>query len=276
MRALRNIAVLFLVAVANPATPGEADATASVPILQQYLQRGDFSWKAQKTKNFLLYFEADSEASQHVSSLKRNVELDRMHVLRLISEADYHPTIHAFFLKSGPRMKELVGVEVDGRSRPVQHAVFSVVTKDRLHLTHELCHEIASNLWGAAEPWIEEGLAVYAADGDNIYFEAWSLLDTGRMAPLEKLVTPEWNSAMYSPDVTYPELGAFLKYLNDAYGVARVKQAWQSGAAGLEAAFGKPLPALEQDYHDALVRQFPSRPTRHYRSSDGGFGLASR
>jgi hypothetical protein len=267
--------------------------------MRQYLDHAGFKWKFKQTKHFRLYFEdgpeaskrpgalkrfaaalfggekktGDSEAWDHYGALERNVEEDRSRVLGLIGETAYEPTISAFFLKSGAQMKQLVGVEVDGRSRPVQHAVFSVVTHDRLHLTHELCHEIASNLWGAAEPWIEEGLATYADEGANIYFDSWRLLDSGNLLPLDKLVDPEWKSSMYSPDVTYPELGAFLKFLRDNYGVDKVKQVWQGGSQAIPQVFGKKLSELEKDWHAALVGQFPVRPTRHYRSAADGLGI---
>ena len=285
---------MSVLALAGAATP-ERPPDSVEPVLRQYLDHAGFHWKSRQTEHFRLYFEdgskrpgalkrvaaflfggkkaEESEARKHSIALEKNVEEDRERVLGLIGETAYKPTISAFFLKSGAQMKQLVGAEVDGRSRPVQHAVFSVVTEDRLHLTHEICHEIASNLWGAAEPWIEEGLAVYADEGGSTYLDSWRLLDSGSLLPLEKLVDPEWKSTMYSPDITYTELGGFLKFLRDRYGLAKVKQVWQGGSQAIPRVFGKDLSDLEKDWHAALVDQFPMRPTRHYRSAVSGLGI---
>ena len=297
MRGFRPILAVSVLAVAGAAAP-EHPSDSVEPVMRQYLDHAGFKWKSKQTKHFRLYFEdgleagkrpgalrraamflfrgkkaAEPDALKHSDALEKNVEEDRDRVLGLIGETAYEPTISAFLLTSGAQMKRLVGVEVDGRSRPGQHAVFSVVTPDRLHLTHELCHEIASNLWGAAEPWIEEGLATYADEGANIYFDSWRLFDSGSLLPLDKLVDPEWKSSMYSPDITYTELGGFLKFLRDRYGVAKVKQVWQGGSQAIPRVFGESLADLEKDWHAALVGQFPVRPTRHYRSAVSGLGI---
>ncbi len=272
MRGWGPSVIALLLAAASLAAPGRP----SVPIdavVRQYLDHSGFNWKSKSTQHFQLFLEKDSDAWRYLPVLRKNVEADRSHVLGLIGAKDYEPTIYAFFLKSGDEMKELVGVAVDGRSRPVQHAVVSVVTADRLHLTHELSHEIVSNLWGAAEPWIEEGLAVYADEGDNTYYDCWELLKAGSLIPLERLVDPDWRSSMESPDVTYTELGGFVKFLHDAYGVERLKRVWQGGSSSIPAVFGKPLVELEREWREALVLQFPKPPTRHYRSAaDAGAG----
>ncbi len=269
MRGFGPIAFVFLLTASSLAAPGHPDAPPA-PVLRQYLDHVGFSWKTKQVAHFQLFFEPDSEAGRRIRELRRNLEKDRAHVLALIGEKDYEPTIYAFFLKSGEDMQELLGVNVDGRSRPVQHAVFSVVTPDRLHLTHELCHEIASNLWGAAEPWIEEGLATYADEGDNTYYDSWALLKANDLLPLSRLVDPEWTSTMDSPDVTYTELGGFVKFLYDKYGVERIKAVWQAGSTSIPFVFGKSLPELEREWHDSLVAQFPKPPTRHYRSAANG------
>ena len=267
MRAIRTI--LVSVAVACLASPGRPDAVPD-PVVRQYLEKEGFRWQSKQTEHFRLFFEPGSDARRYLAALRRNVEQDRANVLKLIGAEGYDPLIYAFFLGSGAQMKELVGVEVNGRSRPVQHAVFSVITPDRLHLTHELCHEIVSNLWGAAEPWIEEGLATFADEGTNVYYDSWTLLESGSLIPLDKLVGADWNSSMYSADITYTELGGFVKYLHDAYGVERLKQVWQGGAASIPQVLGKPLPEIEREWRESLTRQFPARPTRHYRSGLGG------
>ncbi len=271
MRGARSIVAVAVLVIAGGALgwPEMAgDAT-----VRQYVDHSAFNWKSKRTSHFRLYFEKGSEASRNIAALKRNVEADRARVLKLIGRSDYQPTIHAFFLTSGDQMRQLVGEAVDGRSRPSQHAVFSVVNANRLHLTHEICHEVVSNVWGAAEPWIEEGLAVYADEGLNAYYDSWELLGSRDLIPLDKLVDPEWKSSMYPADTTYPELGSFVKFLHDRYGVESIRRIWQGGSQSVPQVFGKPLAELERDWRDSLVNQFPEPPTRHYRGSEAGIWI---
>ena len=271
MRVFRSIVAVSVLVIAGGVL-GRPEAAVE-PAFRRYVDNSGFNWKSKRTAHFRLYFERKSEASRYIGVLKKNVEEDRSRVLQIVGGRDYQPTIHAFFLASGEQMRELVGEPVDGRSRPGQHVVFSVVNPNRLHLTHEICHEIASNLWGTAEPWIEEGLAVYADEGANAYYDSWELLNSRNLIPLEKLVDPEWKSSMYSADTTYPELGSFVKFLNDRYGVDSIRQIWQGGSRSIPQVLGKPLAELEGEWHDSLVKQFPERPTRHYRRTEAGLWI---
>lgn len=272
MRRVGGVLLVFALSAASVAAPGSREKSSD-SVLRQYLSNNGFKWKLQKTKNFHLYYEPDSEARRQIDTLKRNVEENRNSVLQLMREERYQPTIHAFLVGSGAQMRDLVGVTVDGRSRPAQHAIFSVVTPDRLDLTHEICHEIASNLWGNAEHWIEEGFATFAQEGSNVYFNSWDLMKSNSLLPLKDLVSPEWTTTMYSPDITYTQLGGFVKFLHDKYGVDRLKQVWQGGSESIAQVYGKPLEELEVEWRAAVVGQFPAPPTRHYRLGPHGYFL---
>jgi hypothetical protein len=129
-----------------------------------------------------------------------------------------------------------------------------VPTPVRPDLTHELCHEILSNLWGAAEPWIEEGLATYAAQG-GFHHESQEWLASGRMVPLAELVNPGWDPTQYSPDITYGELAGFVEYLKNTYGLESIHRIWLSGSQSIPFVFGRTLKELEADWHTALEAQ---------------------
>ena len=85
-----------------------------------------------------------------------------------------------------------------GRSRPTQHAVFCVVAPfSELSLNHELSHEIATNLWGPAEHWLEEGFANYVVDNKSSLMNRQCLvmMQSKQWIPLKNLVNPEWKSS---------------------------------------------------------------------------------
>ena len=131
------------------------------PVIEQYLNHPGFTWQCQRSGHFEFCYDPKLKSDPNLRTVRKGAEAARAHILRLASASSYKPLIHVFFLESRARMKELVGFDGEGRARPTQHVIFFVLTPVRPDLTHELCHEIMSNLWGAAEPWIEEGLATY-------------------------------------------------------------------------------------------------------------------
>ena len=115
--------------------------------LRPYYAHTGFSWKIDRMSHFDLNYEADTEAAQRIVQLEEVAEKGRASILQMLGASDYQPTIHVFFVESIERMKQLIGSEVIGRSRPTQHAVFCVVAPfSELSLKHELTHEIATNL----------------------------------------------------------------------------------------------------------------------------------
>ncbi|MGD0869345.1 MAG: hypothetical protein ABSB88_07340 [Bryobacteraceae bacterium] len=226
--------------------------------LRPYYEHAGFSWKIEREPHFELNFEANSEAERRLSQLKDVAELGRASVLKVLGATSYDPVIHVFFVGSIARMNELIGAEVIGRSRPTQHAVFCVVAPfSELSLAHELTHEIVSNLWGPGEHWLQEGLANYVVDNNSSLMnrQCLGLLQSKQWIPLKLMVNPAWESSIYYPDDTYPELGGFVQYLYETYGVEYLQIAWTKGSKGLKKVYGKNLSKLESDWRAALVKR---------------------
>ncbi len=225
----------------------------------QYINKSGFEWKCNQTPHFLLCYEPGSEAERSVKDLEIIAEEDRDSVLQMLGIPEYEPRIYTFLVNSRRQLKKLIGFYGDGRARPLQHATFYVVDGPRT-LAHEMTHEITTNLWGAAQEWIEEGVAVYTTefpilDGDShAYFAAHRLL------PLAQLVNAKWQSSMYSADITYTELGSFVKYLDKKYGMKRIQEVWRGGAESIPQVYGKSLAELEQEWLATLSQ--PPAPTR--------------
>jgi hypothetical protein len=83
------------------------------------------------------------------------------------------------------------------------------------------------------------------------------MMQSKQWIPLKKLVNAEWESSSYSPDDDYPELGGFVEYLYETYGVARLQQAWKGGSKSLKKVYGKNLSKLQKDYRSALLKHRP-------------------
>jgi hypothetical protein len=228
--------------------------------LRPYYAHTGFAWRIDRMPHFELNYEDGTEAARRITQLEEVARRARTSILEMLGEPDYQPIIHVFFVESIERMKELIGSEVIGRSRPTQHAVFCVVAPfSELSLKHELTHEIASNLWGPAEHWLEEGLANFAVDNKSSLMkrQCLGMLQSREWIPLKKLVNPGWESSSYSPDDTYPELGGFVEYLYETYGIERLQRIWRGGSRTIRTVYGKGLTHLQADYRTDLVKHRP-------------------
>ena len=239
--------------------PAAAERFVSDELRPYYALTG-FAWKIDRVANFELNYEAGTEAALRISQLEEVAEKGRGSILQMLGENAYDPTIHVFFVESIERMKQLIGSEVIGRSRPTQHAVFCVVAPfSELSLKHELTHEIATNLWGPAEHWLEEGLATFAVDNKSSLMkrQCLGMMQCKQWIPLKKLVTSQWESSSFSPDDTYPELGGFVEYLYETYGVEYLQKIWKGGSKSIRKVYGKRLSKLESDYRSDLIKHRP-------------------
>ncbi len=226
--------------------------------LRPYYEHPGFTWKIERVPHFEMNFEANSEAERRLAQLEEVADLGRTAVLKVLGATSYDPVIHIFFVGSIARMNELIGAEVIGRSRPTHHAVFCVVAPfSELSLAHELTHEIVSNLWGPGEHWLQEGLANYVVDNHSSLMnrQCLGLLQSRQWIPLKIMVNPEWKSSIYSPDDTYPELGGFVQYLYETFGVEYLQIAWAKGSKNLKKVYGKKLSKLESDWRATLLRR---------------------
>jgi hypothetical protein len=227
--------------------------------IQKYLTQPGFTWKCDRQTNFQFCWESGLENNPHMAAARNSAEPARKEILHIARASKYEALIYVFFVESPERMEKLIGYHGEGRSRPVQHAIFFVPTPIRPDLKHELCHEILTNLWGAAEPWIEEGFATLVAEPRVVHQTCLAMTAAQRMLPLKELVRAEWNPSQYSPDITYVELGGFVEFLQAAYGLEPVKQIWQRGSASLPGILGKPLATVEHEWQARLQNEVAAR-----------------
>jgi hypothetical protein len=248
---------------ASQATPG---TRVDVPDeIRQYLNHKGFHWNCNQTTHFLLCYQPGSPAEHSIKDLEIIAEEDRNTILQMIGVQSYDNRIYAFFLKSRKELKRLIGFYGDGRSRPAQHATFYVIDGPRT-LAHEMAHEILSNLWGAAQPWVEEGMAVYTTEFPILDFDVRAYYAAHQLLPLETLVNPDWESSMYSADITYTELGSFLKYLETKYGIKKIEQVWRGGSQSIPQVYEKSLTDLEKEWLETLSKPAAAPRTLIFRN----------
>jgi hypothetical protein len=236
-----NLCLLFCAAAAwaQPQPPR--------PPWRQYLDNPDFQWKCSHLTHFEFCHPGElppSEAAGIAADAERTLAAE----LRLAGVGDYSPRIHLFLVESYRRLQQLLGYYAAGGSKPTEHVVFFVLGHPEA-LTHELNHEVMTHLWGLSEPWIAEGLAAYVSDPGQVDGQFRQLLASGKAVPLNRLVNPAWDPSMAFPStVIYPELGSFVKYLKETYGMDGLRRVWRGGSASIPRVLGKPLGDLEREW----------------------------
>ena len=240
-------------------------ARVTAPTVPELASRRDFRWTTARTEHVDLYVEENSFAAARIDSLMTRSEAAWSRVLELLGVGTYTPRISVFVVDSRERMQALIGVTTNGQAIPRRHAAFYVYNAQvDAFGAHEILHVVAKNLWGDADDWINEGLAMYADDrwqGNPLHTVASYHLERGTLIPLAFLLR-RFNA--HDVMTSYPAVGSFAKFIYERYGREAVRQAWYDGVPALSAATGKTLEALETEWHTVV------------RSSQTRLALASR
>jgi hypothetical protein len=240
----------------------QGNAQLFTPSVKELVDRKGFTWKSEDTANFRFYFEPSTFGEKHIDRLKENAEQSRKRVLTLLGEQIYRDRVTLFVLDSRRRMKALIGKETNGLALPQRNAVLYVFNeKIDASGAHELCHVLAKNLWGKADDWINEGLAVYS---DGVW-QQYQLHDLAKylwlktkLIPLEEILE---HFEKYPDFITYPEMGSFVKFLYEKYGMENVREIWKKDAAAIPRITGRSLNELEKDWFEVLGKADASKVT---------------
>jgi len=219
-----------------------------------------FSWISKESANFDFFYEADTPAARDIDRIVKSMEDSRARVERLLGKTS-KLRLQTFFVESRARMKDLIKLETNAYA---YGTISTMVYNDEIESigAHQTCHVLATSLWGdSREEWVEEGLAVYANDhwrGLPLHSVAKWLLDRDKLVPVAGLVKNGWQQK-HSDEVTYPQLGSFVKFVYEKYGMDGVKQLWKRGAKDAPGALGKPLNAVEVEWKAELMNVDASR-----------------
>ena len=225
MRMLRLLGATALLATALPAqTPP--------PGIRKYLEKPGFHWKCAALPHIDFCFPEDMAADPEITTARRDLELILAKTLSFGGAGEYAPRVHIFLTESYSRVREFIGSYAAGASVPTDHVVVFANGHPEA-LAHELHHEVFTHLWGRSEHWIAEGFAAYAAEPTEVDNQFHQLVARNKSLPLEWMVNSYWNASMYSSGIIYPEVGSFVKFLKERYGVNRLRQLWRGGAQSI-------------------------------------------
>jgi hypothetical protein len=236
-------------------TANEGNAQLFSPSVKDLVNKKGFAWKSEETTNFRFYFEPGTLGEKHIDELKENAEQSRIRVLGFLGEKRYEKRVTIFILDSRAKMKALIGKEINGVGLPKILSLLYVFSETiNASGAHELCHVLAKNLWGNADDWINEGLAVYS-DGVWRRYQlddlAKHLLLKSKLIPLEEILK---HFDKYPELITYPEIGSFVKFLYEKYGMNAVREIWKQDASAIPRVTGRSLNDLEKDWFEVLAR----------------------
>lgn len=256
----RRTVILICIIAACSVIPAAASPTAN-----SLKNKKGFTWISKSSANFNYYFEPGTPAERDFDKISGWMEKSRARVEKLLG-GSFGEKTESFLVDSRARMKQLVGEEGNGfafgshnSSTSKIEFVTAMVYSDAIKGigAHETCHTLAYLLWGKPRGvWLNEGLAVYSDDqwnGHPLHPLAKVLLDNGRLLPIADLLNDNWTKK-YPDMITYPELGSFVKFLYEKYGLDAVKNLWQHGAKNADAAFGKNMDALEKEWRAELSK----------------------
>ena len=220
-----------------------------------------FDWAADSTSWFRFHVERGSDAHSRLPVLMARFERDRRAVLDLLGEPRYPHRIDVFIVDSRADLRALFGRETNGVAHYRTNVIGIVSTPEWSAATaHEVLHVIAMNLWGVTEPWLNEGLAVYAAGtwhGADLHEAAAALFARGRGIPLRRLFA---NFRAQDETRAYPLAGSFVRYLHERFGDDALRAIWQRGAGGLEEITGADRRALERAWRAEIRKSAPDTP----------------
>lgn len=228
---------------------------SGAPRAADLLKRRGFAWKTAQTEHLRLHFESGTLAEKRIEELKTWQEIAFGRNLRLLGGQNYPFQTDVFVVESRGRMKDLIDEEINGVAYGDTNVVcFVYGEKINASGSHELMHVMAANIWGKRpRSWINEGLAVYSDDrwwGFGLHDLSKYLWQEKKLIPLEKLIE---NFSAHPDLITYPQIGSFVKFLYEEYGVAKVKELWSSGKEkDFARVVGKDLKTLENEWHERL------------------------
>lgn len=210
----------------------------------------------------------------HIDERNRAIDTIKQYIasnLSLIKEDDFEESVHIVLTRDRKEMAKYVGSKIIGAYIPMDNHVpenmlFCVYWKKHNVLKHEIMHMIVTSKWGGIETnngraaWLEEGLAVYAnpeaenCDGYTIEERYAYLLQNDKLLDFDSLFTSSEADPNYK--LSYSQSGYLVSFLIKNYGIAKLKELWQSDVQDFEKIYGTKFESLVSNMHHILSKKY--------------------
>ena len=139
--------------------------------------------------------------------------------------------------------------------------MFCVVAPfSELSLKHELSHEIATNLWGPAEHWLEEGLANFVVDNKSSLMkrQCLGMMQSKQWIPLKKTGQPRVGIFQLLSRRRLSRVGRLRGVpIRDLWRRPPAEESGRTAARSIRKVYGKRLSKLESEYRSDLLKHRP-------------------
>lgn len=216
-------------------------------------------WFYLETKNFIRYI---SQSRKKI--IKKELEKQEEHFQKFCNlfGIKTRKKIRIYSVKDRKEMKQIVGYETNGRAEPQNYRVFSVY----VHCPHEVIHVLEDNFLGNSNNLLGEGLAVCFGWEDGWHgkpLRKWmrKFLKEKTYIPLKILMDDNVFKTKLEDNITYPESGAFVKFLINKFGIEKFKELdskvkWKKPVGYNTEIFQKVLKIKFKDIEKEFIRQF--------------------
>ncbi len=179
-------------------------------------------WIYLETKNFI----------RHLRPLTRKITKDELNAqekhlkefckLFNIKNKD---KITIYSVKDREDMKRVFNYETNGRAEPQNNRVFTVY----VYCPHEVVHILSDNYLGEPNNLLGEGIAVCFGWDDGWHgksLEDWmkKFVKEKTYIPIKELLDDNKFKRKFDDNITYPESGAFVRFLIDRFGIKKFKE----------------------------------------------------
>lgn len=216
--------------------------------------RKNFDWVEERSNDarFTFLYEKGTLNSSDSEARSRTAHAYLKKSFDFIKEPDRGESYTYIVVASPARMKVLIGYSPQGTAFPSRNLVIGEPAV--MQVAHELSHVVSIRCWGDSESWIKEGLAV-AVDNQWFDYDLYALTkylsSIGKFVNLSNLMR---DFRKHDSLITYPEAGCFIKYLQESYGVEKVRDLWKHGPSHIHRIFGCTLPELERAWLNRVAQ----------------------
>jgi len=238
------------------------------------------SWEHAATTNLDIYYQPNSPAERDIDTIKR-IQQDAFDRIVTTLDSDYKGPIQIYLYTHQDQSNGLTESSANGLAHPYVESVEAIYSDELKAIgregvaAHEMVHVVATlTLANPQSRVLSEGLAVALDDFWNdprrsiTTLHGWSVYyyQSEAMPSLTKL-SDDWNS--YTPNLSYPVSGSFVRYLIDYYGIEKFKKMYikaesKSLARAFEIEYNIPFAEVESAWRTYLV-QYSSQ--RYYEST---------
>jgi hypothetical protein len=226
----------------------------------EILARPGYAWLHDSTPHTRIHYLAGSPAADSLTRLKRDVEAALATAVQFVGDTTDTRPIDIFAVPTRAMVGDVAGMPIMTNALNFweKRVIVIWISPGGWPNPHEFVHVLAYDAWGAAkEWWLGEGVAVAGGRwlGRDVDQYAKCLSDAGELIPLTRIIPRLQGSQTDDKlaQVTYPEVGSFVRFLIGSGGREKIAAIYTKGAVAVPFTYGRSLTELEQDWRTHLA-----------------------